>query len=502
MGEMFYSTGQAARELGITQARARLLCQNGQITAKITDGGQFRIPKSEVDRIKRDGLPATPRPMPNSPAGEPVPRSHRSYHSLTDTRAKPSGHAAEAAEQVSLLEKEVQAIGLRRQKEEALDWFREREEREAAQMVAYFTEKRKQSEAAEAERRRERWENRWHRYALEVLPSEVASSVKLEVPSLVREALQKTNPTQPDSLTRRLVDAAVERVLNPWRRRKEVEEIIEKAADHLPFSARSWPKPTEWQIRAQQAARRAVEELSENATSREIEQATRLAVEAVGRQFEFQELRTKIVNTVSTVLRGETSNEREEAKEAVAHGLAAVQLGTSQRELERIRDVVLAQIQKRINDRIGHEHEHRRREQDRYMREQLLRWPDLSFPYDFSEESKKQGLVAAQAAINTLPYGAQEPALRRARDEAVAPILKAHEQWKKKGALIDLAMQELCPYLLKLSNEWDFKESLQTLQSKLNQPIRKQLENMLSGNELTEQAKSYVRSLVRQELDI
>ena len=315
MGEMFYSTGQVARELGVTQARMRTLCQKGLIAAEITDGGQFRISKSEVERLKRDGLPAIPRPMPNSAAGELALRPRRGYHpGRPETRAKPSGPAVEAADHVLVLEKEVQALGLRRQKEEALDWFRQREEQEAARIATQLTEKRRQSEAAEAVRRRERWENRWQRHALEVLPRDVAPSIKLEVPGLVQEALQKTNPNQPDFLTRRLVDAAVERVLSPWRRLKEVETIIEKAADHLPFNARSWSKPTEWQIRAQQAARRDIEELPENATLREIEHAARLAVEAVARQFEFQELRTKIINTVSTVLRGETSDEREEAK--------------------------------------------------------------------------------------------------------------------------------------------------------------------------------------------
>jgi len=204
-------------------------------------------------------------------------------------------------------------------------------------------------------------------------------------------------------------------VLSPWRRRKEVETIIEKAADQLPFNARSWSKPTEWQIRAKQAVRRAVEELSENATLPEIQHVARLAVEAVARQFEFQELRTNIINTVSTVLRGETSDERREAKEAVAQPLAALQLGTSQRELERVRDLILGSIQKRINDRIAREQEQRKREQDHHMRERLLTWPYLSFPYDFADADKKQALAAAQAAMSTMPYGTLEPALKHAR---------------------------------------------------------------------------------------
>src|SRR5437660_436519 len=62
---LFYSTGQAARELGITQARVRDLCRNGAIPAEMTDGGQFRIPREVLDKLKREGVPALPKRMPN-----------------------------------------------------------------------------------------------------------------------------------------------------------------------------------------------------------------------------------------------------------------------------------------------------------------------------------------------------------------------------------------------------------------------------------------------------
>jgi excisionase family DNA binding protein len=59
----------AARELGITQARVRDLCRNGAIPAEMTDGGQFRIPREVLDKLKREGVPALPRPMPKQRAG-------------------------------------------------------------------------------------------------------------------------------------------------------------------------------------------------------------------------------------------------------------------------------------------------------------------------------------------------------------------------------------------------------------------------------------------------
>jgi excisionase family DNA binding protein len=52
MATMFYSTGQAARELNITQDRVRQLCEAGAVTAEITAGGQWRVPKAEIDRLR------------------------------------------------------------------------------------------------------------------------------------------------------------------------------------------------------------------------------------------------------------------------------------------------------------------------------------------------------------------------------------------------------------------------------------------------------------------
>ena len=68
MQRLFYSTGQVARQLGTTPAAIRLLCENRLIAAETSPGGQWRVPASEVERLKRDGLPAIPRPLPNPSA--------------------------------------------------------------------------------------------------------------------------------------------------------------------------------------------------------------------------------------------------------------------------------------------------------------------------------------------------------------------------------------------------------------------------------------------------
>ena len=59
----FFSTGQVARQLGTTAAAVRAWCENGVIAVKTTPGGHRRVPVSEVQRLRRDGLPPVLRRM-------------------------------------------------------------------------------------------------------------------------------------------------------------------------------------------------------------------------------------------------------------------------------------------------------------------------------------------------------------------------------------------------------------------------------------------------------
>ena len=117
-----YTTGRAARELRVSQNRLRALCQAGMIAARATPGGHFRIPKSEIDRLRRDGVPDPPPATPVQPQAEPenVPAINPHRHPVL--LAEPSEQAINSADPVVQLENEVKAIGLKRIKEEHLDW--------------------------------------------------------------------------------------------------------------------------------------------------------------------------------------------------------------------------------------------------------------------------------------------------------------------------------------------------------------------------------------------
>src|SRR5262249_44185439 len=111
MGKFFFTSGQAARQLGTTTDAIRNLCQSGAIKSQTTAGGQWRVPVAEIERLKRDGLPPIPRPMPGRPAGPRV--NSRASALLAD----PSEEAIAAADEVVRLESEIKALHFKRERE-------------------------------------------------------------------------------------------------------------------------------------------------------------------------------------------------------------------------------------------------------------------------------------------------------------------------------------------------------------------------------------------------
>ena len=57
----YYTSRQVARKFGYSDVWVSTLIKNGRIKAIKPAGGQWRIPKSEVDRIEKEGLPPMPR---------------------------------------------------------------------------------------------------------------------------------------------------------------------------------------------------------------------------------------------------------------------------------------------------------------------------------------------------------------------------------------------------------------------------------------------------------
>ena len=58
--ESYYRTGQAAKQLGVSSYQVRRLCEAGEIAAEISAGQQWKIPLSEIARLKHEGVPPVP----------------------------------------------------------------------------------------------------------------------------------------------------------------------------------------------------------------------------------------------------------------------------------------------------------------------------------------------------------------------------------------------------------------------------------------------------------
>ena len=243
MPRLFYSTGQVARQLGTTPAAIRVLCENRLIAAETSPGGHWRVPASEVERLKRDGLPAIPRPLPNpsAPARNGTSNGHGYAEFVrnrpTKLRWLPIGWRSPRA----------------RLNNARLNARSKKTKIGSASVTIEKLRRRLRSaeraEAEEAEQRHQEWVLDWTQYALNSLPWGARQEVEVEVYMAVQEALSLLQSGEPQGVTQRLVDAAVHRALAPWTRQQEIERALTAGMDKLGWTSNSF------RVRAVKAAR-------------------------------------------------------------------------------------------------------------------------------------------------------------------------------------------------------------------------------------------------------
>jgi excisionase family DNA binding protein len=363
MEPLFYSTGQAARQLRTTLPVIRALCENGVITAETTPGGHWRLPASVVERLKRDGLPPIPRPLPtegaeperSGPAGRRVP---------PEPVAEPSEEVVSAAEQVDITRSMLEKRKIERELEENEDWFRERQRRQASAEAA----ERQRTEAKEAELRHLQCKQQWTQYALNSMPYDARREVEMEVHTAVQEALSALQPNQPQAVTQRLVDAAVHKALRPWTRKQEIERALKTAMNRLPWDVQCRAEYAPLKQMAWEAAVAAIRRVRDEAPYREIETAAVEAVQPMIREHEHQQVCQRIVGRL--YIYDASSEEEEAAKEAVRKALAEFPIGAGQRQLEKAEEVAIAPFKAAVAAR----KEKARLESERQARRRALAW--------------------------------------------------------------------------------------------------------------------------------
>lgn len=337
MPDSFYRSGQAAKQLGVSSYHIRRLCEVGEITAELTAGQQWRIPASEIARLRREGVPDIPVESDAGDDDSTNASSETDPDELPDgLLAAPSVELIEAAEEVKIVESRLKKRRVERESEELEDWFRDRDRQQAEREATA----RQKTEAARAEQRRREWFDSWIQYALRSRPHDAPREIELEIHQAVQAALASLHPDQPRCTTQRLVDAAVEKVLRPWKRKKEIRSAIESSISRLPWDIAYGPEWAPVKQRALDAAAAAVGKLPADATGSEMQEAAWLAVQPMVREYEHEQACRRIVRRVTVF--NATSEEEDEAKEAVRKALAVLPIGATQKELEKAEETALA----------------------------------------------------------------------------------------------------------------------------------------------------------------
>jgi excisionase family DNA binding protein len=350
--ELFFRISEAARELGISSNALRRLIEAGQVKGQTMPGGHLRIAASEVERLKRDGIPSAPRPLPNGteaaesedgPIRPAVRPTTRGIIPSSVEAAESEPEVVGAAAAVRILEHETRAGELRQKLEEQQDWWRGRKKLEAAEREANEAHRRDQETASQ----RQDWRESGQTYALQRIPAEAPAEIRQVIYANVTNLLDSLNPRPSTELTRRLIEAEVQKHLRPWKRGKEVDAIIKSTVDHLPTRAKSYGTMTTWQTRALRAARASVNALPDSAEDAEIAWAAEQAVQPIAVEFAAHELREEVVGRTSRSagILPLTERGKETAQRAIVEAVSSLPTTASRLELESAAEKALTPYQ-------------------------------------------------------------------------------------------------------------------------------------------------------------
>ena len=348
MPESYYRTGQAAKELGVSSYHVRRLCEAGEIAAEITGGGQWRISLVEIRRLRKEGVPPVPQELPEeSDELIEVPPVFDDEEGSDDS--EPAAEVMAAANGVRIAGSHLAKRRLEREAEEVEDWFRDRTQRETAAQAAECA----RIETAQAERRRRDWAENWTQYALNSIPPRAPRETELEVHGAVLQTLALLQPSQAEATTRRLVVAAVEKALAPWRRAQQRQEAVESALNQLAWDVRYRSEFAALKLRALELAATAVSRCRPDASLDELELAATQSLQPVMREYGHQKACQSLQAWIN--LPGATSEELELAKGIVRKALSALPVGTSQKQLEQAKQSALAPLAAKIGRRVESE---------------------------------------------------------------------------------------------------------------------------------------------------
>jgi hypothetical protein len=422
---LYFTTGQAAHQLGASQAQIRALCEGGSIASELTVGGQFRISAGEVERLRRTGLPSVPRPLPQE--GIPAARNGRTRHGHPELLADPSQDVVTAAEDVVVTENLLRKRKIEFELAEVDDQFQARDIAKA--------ERRLECERAERARLEEDGRTDWLRKAeesaLRRIHPDVPAEKRLAAIESVRTRLEPLTPTPSLQVTTEIIDAVLEISLGPWIRLGDMATVAKEIRDKLPWEFRD---SSEVRTAAVEAAVQALNDLFAgiHATIGDMRAVAAAPVQDVVRASRHDRRIQKLLDDRSWLRLPDVSvEEQARAKAAVAAALRAQPATAFDHDLEAARDAALAPFHEAIatihaEQRARAEAEARRIHERNY-RNSLVQ-PIWLFAYDLSGAEGKQALAAIRGALDALPEGTPQSDLAAARDRAIRPFLNARRR--------------------------------------------------------------------------
>lgn len=323
MTEGYWRTTQAAGELGISPRHMRKLCEAGMVEAERTDGGQWRIPMQEIERLKKSGVP--PVPLTAEPEIKSKPSQQNGSAALL---APPSSAVIDAAEEALISENElrtrrnkVEKLKLKQEATQIGDFFRNQRQQEDDNLAARRRQEQEEKDERDREQQQEQaaqarreWRDEWIRYAQRERPYDAPKTVELDIVSHVERALEKLDPSRDYYVVCGLVDAAIESALVPWKKGKERQEAVDSAVGRLDFEMKY---DREWKGRTHAAAAEAIERLPAGASRTEMETAGTAALQPLILEYEHSKQCRELASNVWMKLRNETPEERQEAQDTV-----------------------------------------------------------------------------------------------------------------------------------------------------------------------------------------
>jgi hypothetical protein len=161
----------------------------------------------------------------------------------------------------------------------------------------------------------------------------------MEVHTAVQQALSVLQPSQPQAIIQRLVDAAVHRALAPWTRKQEIERALKAGMNRLAWDVQFRGEYAPLKQRAWEAAVAAIRKVRDEAGYREMEAAAVEAVQPIIREHEHQQTCERMASRL--YIFDATREEGEAAKEAVRKALAELPIGAGARQLEKTEEAAL-----------------------------------------------------------------------------------------------------------------------------------------------------------------